>query len=371
MAEARVPFAGLDRQHAAIEGELSRTLDRVIGRSAFILGEEVEAFEAEFAEYVGVEHCVGVSSGTAALTIAMLAAGIGPGDEVIVPAMTFVASALAVIHTGATPVLCDVLDSDGLIDLESAAARVSERTVAVMPVHLYGQLCDMEAVTEFASARGIAVIEDAAQAHGAGPPGARAGSFGLAAGFSFYPSKNLGALGDGGAICTDDPQLAERARALRDLGRAKDGVHREPGFNERLDGLQAAVLRLKLSDLDAANDARRRLAARYRELLPDRYRTLESRDSSVFHLFPVRCEDRDSLRAQLAAAGIDTGIHYSPALDAQPALSGVHFEGSFPAASAWASEEISMPIFPELRDDELARVAEAVVAGSDLARPPA
>ena len=192
MAEARVPFAGLDRQHAAIEGELSRTLDRVIGRSAFILGEEVEAFEAEFAEYVGVEHCVGVSSGTAALTIAMLAAGIGPGDEVIVPAMTFVASALAVIHTGATPVLCDVLDSDGLIDLESAATRVSERTVAIMPVHLYGQLCDMEAVTEFASARGIAVIEDAAQAHGAGPPGARAGSFGLAAGFSFYPSKNLG-----------------------------------------------------------------------------------------------------------------------------------------------------------------------------------
>ncbi len=157
---------------------------------------------------------------------------------------------------------------------------------------------------------GLAVIEDAAQAHGAGPPGARAGSFGLAAGFSFYPSKNLGALGDGGAICTDDAQLADRARALRDLGRGGDGVHREPGFNERLDGLQAAVLRLKLGDLDAANDARRRHATRYRELLPCPNRTLEGRDSSVFHLFPVRCEDRDSLRDHLAAAGIPTGVHY-------------------------------------------------------------
>ena len=262
-------------------------------------------------------------------------------------------------------------DSDGLIDLESAAARVSERTVAVMPVHLYGQLCDMEAVAEFASARGIAVIEDAAQAHGAGPPGARAGSFGLAAGFSFYPSKNLGALGDGGAICTDDPSWRSGARALRDLGRGEDGVHSEPGFNERLDGLQAAVLRLKLRDLDAANDARRRLAARYRELLPVRFRTLEDRESSVFHL--SRSAARTAILCAITSrgAGIETGIHYSPALDAQPALSGVHFEGSFPAASAWASEEISLPIFPELRDDELARVAEAVAAGSDLARPPA
>lgn len=359
----KIPLAGLDRQHAAMEEDLRHTLDRVIGRSAFILGEEVAGFEAEFAEFVGASHCVGVSSGTAALTIAMLAAGIGPGDEVIVPAMTFIASALAVIHAGATPFLCDVKEGDGLIDLDSARAVVSERTAAIMPVHLYGQLCDMEEVGEFAARHGLAVIEDAAQAHGAGSAGRRAGSFGLAGAFSFYPSKNLGALGDGGAICTGDPQLAERARSLRDLGRGSDGVHRERGFNERLDGLQAAVLRLKLGGLEEANEARRRHAARYRELLPSSLRTLEDLDgTSAHHLFPVRCGDRDGLRETLSAAGIQTGIHYAPALDRQPALAGLQSEDSLPAATAWAEEELSLPIFPELREDELDRVAEVAAS---------
>ncbi len=358
-----IPFAGLDRQHTAIQGDLRRTLDRVIGRSAFILGEEVASFEAEFADYVGVRDCVGVASGTAALTIAMLAAGIGPGEEVIVPAMTFAASALAVIHTGATPVLCDVRESDGLIDLDSARACVTPRTAAIMPVHLYGQLCEMDAIGQFASEHGLAVIEDAAQAHGAGQPGARAGSFGLAAAFSFYPSKNLGALGDGGAICTDDPDLAEKARRLRDLGRGADGVHHERGLNERLDGIQAAVLRLKLGGLDAANDRRRHHARRYRELLPPWLQMLEDRgSSSVHHLLPVRCEDRDSLRGHLASVGIETGIHYSPALDGQPALAGALSEDPLPVATRWAEEELSLPIFAELREDEVTRVAEAAAS---------
>jgi dTDP-4-amino-4,6-dideoxygalactose transaminase len=359
----RIPFAGLDRQHAAIEGDLRRALERVIGTSGFILGEEVAAFEAEFADYVGVRDCVGVASGTAALTIALLAAGIGPEEEVIVPAMTFAASALAVIGAGATPVLCDVRESDGLIDLDSARARLTARTTAIMPVHLYGQLCEMDAIGEFASAHGLAVIEDAAQAHGAGRPGARAGSFGLAAGFSFYPSKNLGALGDGGAICTDDPGLAQKARRLRDLGRGPDGVHYECGFNERLDGLQAAVLRLKLPGLDAANDRRRRHADRYRELLPPWLRMLEAGGStSVHHLLPVRCEDRDGLREHLGAAGVETGIHYSPALDGQPALAGAISDDPHPVAARWAEEELSLPIFAELREDEVERVAEVAAS---------
>ncbi len=359
VAEQRILFAGLSRQHAAIAEDLRRTLERVIDRSSFILGEEVVAFEAEFAEYVGARHCIGTSSGTSALTIALLSAGIGAGDEVIVPAMTFVASALAVIHAGATPVLCDVGEGDGLIELDSAASRVTERTAAIMPVHLYGQLCDMGAVGEFAERHGLAVIEDAAQAHGAGSSGARAGSFGLAAAFSFYPSKNLGALGDGGAICTDDPQLAERANRLRDLGRGGDGIHVEPGFNERLDGIQAAVLRLKLGDLDRANGARRRLATRYRSQLPSWLHPLEDLEgSSANHLFPVRCSDRDALKNRLSAAGIQTGIHYSPALDGHPALAGALTGEPFPAAKTWADEELSLPIFPEMRDDELERVVE-------------
>ena len=359
---ADIPFAALDRQHDAIREDIRAALEGVIARGAFILGEEVEAFEAEFAEYVGVRECVGVSSGTAALTIALQAAGIGPGDEVLVPGMTFISSALSVIHAGAAPVLCDVHDSDGLIDIESAAASVTERTAAIMPVHLYGQLCDMESVERLAERFGLVVIEDAAQAHGAARAGRRAGTFGLAAGFSFYPSKNLGALGDAGAVCTDSPELAEMARRLRDLGRHGHGIHREPGWNARLDGLQAAVLRLKLRGLDEMNLARRQHASAYRALLPPELRPLECADEScVYHLFPIRTPDRDALKLELGAAGIQTGVHYSPALDSQPALSAHSPPQPLRAANAWASEELSLPIFPELRPDEIERVAETVI----------
>jgi dTDP-4-amino-4,6-dideoxygalactose transaminase len=364
-----IPLVAIERQHEALASELRAAFDRVVGTSAFILGEEVERFEAEFAAYCGVRHCVGVASGTAALTLAVKAAGIGPGDEVIVPAHTFVASALGVVHAGATPTFCDVEDGTGLIDLDSAADAVTSRTAAILAVHLYGQLCDMGAVDSFAERHGIDVFEDAAQAHGASLHGRRAGSFGAAAAFSFYPSKNLSALGDGGAICTDDDELADRARILRDLGRRGKQSHTLPGYNERLDGLQAAMLRVKLPHLDAWNEARRRHAVTYRELLGDSLRTLEEREqgSCIFHLFPVRTAERDGLAARLAEAGVQTGIHYSPAVHAQPVFADLGLDGRFLVAEAWAAEELSLPLFPELRPREIERVAR--ICGAVPTRP--
>jgi dTDP-4-amino-4,6-dideoxygalactose transaminase len=354
-----IPLVAIERQHQALAPELRAAFERVVGASAFILGEEVERFEAEFSAYCGVRHCVGVASGTAALTLAMQAAGVGRGDEVIVPAHTFVASALGVVHAGATPAFCDVDDATGLLDLDSAGDAVTGRTAAILAVHLYGQVCDMDAVHSFARRHGLAVFEDAAQAHGAALDGRRAGSFGTAAAFSFYPSKNLGALGDGGAICTDDDELADRARMLRDLGRRGRQPHSVAGYNERLDGLQAAMLHLKLPHLDAWNEARRRHAITYRELLGGSLRILEEREegSCIYHLFPVRTAERDELAARLAKAGIQAGIHYSPAVHAQPVFADLGLQGRFPVAEAWAAEELSLPIFPELRRSEVERVA--------------
>jgi dTDP-4-amino-4,6-dideoxygalactose transaminase len=356
----RVPFVALDRQHAELRGELQAAFERVIHSSAFILGGEVAKFEAEFAAYCGVRHCVGVASGTAALALAMQAAGIGEGDEVIVPAHTFIASALAVLQTGATPAFCDVEDGSGLLDLESARATVSSRTAAILPVHLYGQICDMEAICSFAKQQGLAVFEDAAQAHGAALGSRLAGSFGIAGSFSFYPSKNLGALGDAGAICTNDDELADRARILRDLGQRRKGEHVVAGVNERLDGLQAALLSVKLPHLDEWNAARRNHAHSYRGLLGDSVRMLEEPEgrSSVYHVFPVRVPDRDALRSQLSEAEIETGIHYSPALHRQPPFRESRSR-SFPVADSWASEELSLPMFAELRADEIQRIAAA------------
>jgi dTDP-3-amino-3,4,6-trideoxy-alpha-D-glucose transaminase len=234
-----VPFVGLGRQHAVLADELKAAFERVVDTDAFILGGEVEAFEREFAGYCRAPECVGVASGTAALALALIAAGIGPGDEVVVPGHTFIASALGVLHAGATPVFCDVQRDTGLMDPESAEVVVGPRTAAIVPVHLYGQVCEMERINALARRHGLFVLEDAAQAHGATCEGRRAGSLGDAAAFSFYPSKNLGALGDGGAVCTADAQLAARVRELRDLGQRDKGDHVLVGYNERLDGLAA------------------------------------------------------------------------------------------------------------------------------------
>ncbi len=361
-ARGHVPFMALDREHAEIRSELRSCFDRVLRHGTFVLGRELERFEAAWASACGTAHCVGVGSGTAALTLLLRAAGVGAGDEVIVPAHTFAATALAVLAAGASPVLCDVDDGTGLLDLDSAAAVVGPRTAAVIPVHLYGQMCDMPAVTRFARRHGLLVIEDAAQAHGAECGGRRAGGFGAGAAFSFYPSKNLGALGDGGAVCTDDAGLAERVRRLRNLGRLDRGEHLLAGANERLDELQAAVLRVKLAGLDRANRLRRGHAARYRATLGTGVRTLGERPETpcVYHLFPVRVPDRDAVAARLRAGWIEVGVHYTPALHRQPALRGVAVvRTDLPGADAWAAEELSLPMSPLLEPDEVRRAAEA------------
>ena len=360
-----VRFVALDRQHAPIQQELTEAFARLLDTSAFTLGREVERFEAEFAAYSEVGHCVGVSSGTAALSLALRAAGIGPGDEVIVPAHTFIASALGAVHAGATPVLVDVDEGTGLIDPEAALAAVGPRTAAIVAVHLYGQACDMDALRAIAGPRGLFLLEDAAQAHGARYRGRRCGSLAAAAAFSFYPSKNLGALGDGGAICTDDEVLAARLRRLRNLGQRTKGEHVELGYNERLDGLQAALLRVKLSHLDGWNEARREHAARYRALLAPGIRLLEERSDSpcVYHLMPARFDDRDGVAVGLRQRGIESGVHYAPAMHGHPALrTHVVGTGSFPAAEAWAAEELSLPMHPDLTTDEVEYVARAVNA---------
>jgi dTDP-4-amino-4,6-dideoxygalactose transaminase len=364
-----VPFVALERTHAALAGELRAAFDRVARQSAFILGEEVERFESEFAEFCSVGHCIGVASGTAALTIALIAAGVGPGDEVIVPGHTFVSSALAVVHAGATVVFCDVEPDTGLIDLDAAAAVVGPNTAAILPVHLYGQACDMDAVRALAARYGLLVVEDAAQAHGATYRGAPVGGLGNAAAFSFYPSKNLGALGDGGAICTNDSNLAERARSLRNIGQRRKGEHVELGFNERLDGLQAALLRVKLPHLGDGNRARRRHAALYREALADELLLAERPHTPcVYHLFPIRVSDRDKTAAALAQAGIATGVHYDRAASDHPLWrERLGPQADLEVARHWAAHELSLPMFPELEDHELRRVIDAC-AGLGYAR---
>ena len=327
------------------------------------LGEEVERFEAEFADYCDVAHCVGVASGTAALALMLEANGIGAGDEVIVPAHTFIASALAVAHVGATPVFCEVDAGTGLIDAGAARSLAGPRTTAVLAVHLYGQTCDMAAIEAFARPQGLLVLEDAAQAHGARHGGRPAGSLGAAAAFSFYPSKNLGALGDGGAVCTSDPDVAERIRRLRNLGQRRKGEHTELGYNERLDGLQAALLRVKLPHLDTWNTARRAHAARYAELLPADVQLLHERSSSpcIYHLYPIRVPDRAAVAGALDALGVDTGVHYSPAAHRHPAWTQYEIRvGATPNADAWAAEELSLPMHPDLEATEIERVADAV-----------
>jgi dTDP-4-amino-4,6-dideoxygalactose transaminase len=364
-----VPFVALDRQHGPLADDLAAAFQRVVGASAFILGQEVEAFEREFADFCCVRHCVGVASGTAALTLATAALGIGPGDEVVVPAHTFIASALGVLHAGATPVFCEVERGTGLIDPGAIEARITERTAAILPVHLYGQVCAMDQILKIADKHGLAVIEDSAQAHGATYRGRRAGSFGDAAAFSFYPSKNLGALGDGGAITFRDEAAAQRARAMRHLGQLRKGAHDLVGWNERLDGLQAALLRVKLPHLQRWNDRRKAHAARYREHLADSFTLVEERaeSPSVHHLFPVRVADRDGLAGHLAAAGVQTGVHYSPALPAQPPFADPEGPRRYPEASAWAAEELSLPMFEHLGDDEIERVVEACRGSSEIA----
>lgn len=358
-----VPFVDLSTEHEPLGEQIREAIYACFERGDFILGAAVERFEAAFADYVGTRHAIGVGSGTAALGIAIRAAGIGAGDEVIVPAHTYIASALGVIHAGAEPVFCDVDDATGLVDLDSAAAVVGERTAALLPVHLYGQVCDLDALEAFGSTHAVTVIEDAAQAHGASWRGRGAGAAGAAGCFSFYPSKNLGALGDGGMITTDDDALAATARALRHLGQRTKGEHAELGYNERLDTIQAAALEVKLPHLEEWNRTRREAAGIYRRRLGGEVPILPEREGAtdVFHLYPVRVPDRDGVQSRLADAGIGTGVHYSPAVHRQPPFVARAAAGELPVAEAWAAEELSLPIFAGITAEQAELAATALL----------
>lgn len=344
------------------DASVREAIDRVVKRGWFVLGPEVEAFENEFAQTAGARKAIGVGNGTDAIALLLRALGIGPGDEVIVPSMTAAFTGLAVLMAGARPVFADV--EPGTLTLEPAAceAAITPRTRAIIAVHLYGQPADMEALSRIASRSGVALVEDCCQAHGATAAGRPVGTFGAGGAFSFYPTKNLGALGDGGAVVTNDDALAAKIRRLRNGGQADRYRHVEAGVNSRLDELQAAVLRARLPQLAAWTERRRALARRYRRLLPASLDLVEHREAGhVYHLFPVRSPQRDALQAALAAAGIETLIHYPVSLPEQPAFAAAA-PASCPVAADAARTLLSLPLHPRLSDADADRVIEAVGA---------
>lgn len=358
-----VPFLDVAATNRDVQAELDEALRRVVASGWFVLGPEVDAFEAEWATYVGARGCVGVGNGLDALTLALRAMDVGPGDEVIVPGQTFVATWLAVTATGATVVPVDV-DASGLMNAALVESAVTERTRVILPVHLYGRAVAMDEIMAIARRHGLRVLEDAAQAHGAQQAGRGVGSIGDAAAWSFYPSKNLGALGDAGAVTSDDPALLDRVRLLRNYGSERRYEHKLAGVNSRLDEIQAAVLRAKLPHLDAWNVRRASVAATYlRELsggdlvLPDP----EPAREHVWHLFVVRHPRRDQFRGQLTEAGIETLIHYPtpPHLQTAYACLGLG-PGAMPISEAISREAISLPMGPHLTDAQVARVVSAV-----------
>jgi dTDP-4-amino-4,6-dideoxygalactose transaminase len=358
-----IPLVDLKAQYRSIRAEVDQALMRAVERTDFVLGEDVRLFEAEFARHTGARFCVSCASGTDALHLAVRVLGIGPGDEVIVPAFTFVATALGVTLAGAKPVLVDVDPRTALIDPRAVERAITPRTKAILPVHLYGQCADMDPLLEIARAKKLFVIEDAAQAHGAEYKGRRAGSMGTLAGFSFYPGKNLGAYGDGGAITGNAPALEERLQLLRNWGSRKKYHHEEPGLNSRLDTVQAAVLRVKLRHLDAWNEERRKLAALYDAALrsiPGIDRTVTS-PKSIHHLYVVRLEDRDAALAKLQENGIGAGMHYPFAVHQLGAYRWLGYEpGDFPVSEDWARRCLTLPIYAEMPRDAVERAADVL-----------
>jgi len=365
--EARIPFTRLDNGDRELRAELLDVVDRVSRDAAFTLGAEVEGFEREFASWCESEHAVGVSSGTAALELALRGLGIGPGDEVIVPTNSFIATAEAVTAAGATPRLVDVDPHTALLTPQTVEPAITARTRCVIPVHLYGRTVEMAPLLELCRARGIAVVEDACQAHGARYRGRPAGALSDAGCFSFYPTKNLGAWGDGGAVVTDDVELAERVRLLRSHGEATRHHHELPASTDRLDALQAAILRVKLQRLDEANERRRAAAAALREALSDNVVTPPPPPTAdgdhVFHLFVVRSPHRETLRAHLDAADVSSAVHYPTPIHLQPAYANLGMgPGDLPVAERLSGEICSLPIFPTIEQRQIERVAEAVAS---------
>jgi dTDP-4-amino-4,6-dideoxygalactose transaminase len=359
-----IPFVDLKAQYGQIRAQVLEAIERVLESSQFVLGPEVAGFEKELAAYCRARESVGVSSGTSALHLALLAAGVGPGDEVITVPFTFVATTAAVVYTGARPVFVDVDPLTLTMDPALIEGAITPRTKAVLPVHLYGQTADMDPIVAVARRRGLVVVEDAAQAHGAEYKGRRAGSLGDLGCFSFYPGKNLGAYGEGGAVTTDDPTYAHTVRLLRDWGAEQKYRHVLKGYNYRLEGIQGAILRVKLRHLEAWTEARRAHARRYDALLaggPLELPGVRPGGRHVYHVYAVRHPERDRLQAALLAQGVQTGIHYPIPVHLQPAYADLGYRaGDFPVSERAARETLSLPMFAELTPAQCEQVAEAV-----------
>lgn len=362
-----IPLVDLTAQYATIKDEIDRAVQEVLGHCNFILGSQVQEFEESFARFAGVEHAIAVSNGLDALRLSLMAVDVGPGDEVIVPANTYIATALAVSSVGARPVFVDCDASTYNIDVGLIEAAINGHVRAIIPVHLTGQSADIDPVLEIAERHGLYVVEDAAQAHGTLYKGRPCGSMGVMGCFSFYPGKNLGACGDGGMVTTNDPEVAERLRRLRNYGQSIKYEHVEKGLNARMDTLQAAILSTKLRHLKRWNEARAAHAQQYRELLDGigdvGFQQRAPFSTHIYHLFIIETDQRDALRRHLEEIGIQTGIHYPKPIHLQEAYADMGYRvGDFPHAERLASRILSLPMFPELTDDQVLHVADAIRA---------
>lgn len=355
-----IPFLDLKAQYQQIKQEVDAEILRVIGNSHFVLGPDVAAFEDRFAAYCNVEHCVALNTGTSALHLALLAAGVGPGDEVITVSMTFVATTAAILYCGAKPVFVDVDPRTWTMDTTLVEAAITPKTKVILPVHLHGLMADMDPIIEIARRHKLVVIEDAAQSHGAEYKGRRAGSMGDVACFSFYPGKNLGAFGEGGASVTNNPDLTQRMRLLRDWGQESKYNHVVPGYNYRMDGIQGAVLKVKMNHIEAWTEGRRAVASQYDRLLagkPYGRPSPPAHSRHVYHVYAITLRDRDKVQKALQAAGVATGIHYPIPVHLQKAYANLGYgPGDLPVTEAVAGQFLSLPIYAELRAEQVAEV---------------
>lgn len=359
-----IPFVDLKIQYAALSQEINSAVQNVMDRSDFILGEDVDLFEKEFGGFIGAKYNIGVASGTDALHLAMLAAGVEAGGEVITAANTFVATALAIAYTGARPVLVDIDVDTYNMDVTEVKKAITKKTKAIIPVHLYGQPVDMDAVMEIAKRKNLVVIEDACQSHGALYKGRAIGTIGDMGCFSFYPGKNLGAYGDGGLIAANNSDLADKVGLLRNYGQRRKYYHEMKGYNSRLDTIQAAILRVKLKRLKEWNERRVKNAGLYNRLLKDLHITLPYKadyGTHVYHLYVIRVSKRDELQKYLSSKGISTGIHYPVPIHLQKAFSDLEYKkGDFPITEMYASEILSLPMYPEMTESQVNEVAEGI-----------
>lgn len=359
-----IPFVDLKAQYLSIKEEIDSAVIKVLESTQFILGNEVSTFEQEFAQYCNTDYSVALNTGTSALHLALLAAGIGPGDEVITTPFTFVATVAAIVYTGAIPVFVDVDPVSYTIDVAKIEPAITAKTKAILPVHLYGQPADMNPIMEIARRHNLTVIEDAAQAHRAEYKGQRVGSIGDIGCFSFYPGKNLGAYGEGGAIVTSNPEYAQKIKMFRDWGQEKRYHHVFKGYNYRMDGIQGAILRVKLRYLDKWTEARRTLATRYDELLVNSGVITPSvmpYSHHVYHIYAVRTKQRDTLQQNLHQQGIQTGIHYPIPVHLQEAYADLGYKiGDFPCTELAANEVLSLPMYAELSLEQVEIISAAV-----------